>query len=147
MHIKDILSQANVVSLARPPEKSRLLQDLSKQAAAAVQLAPALVSGEIARREQLGSTGVGSGIAIPHARIEGVAKAFGVMARLERRIEFGAIDGAPVDIVFLLLLPTRSQGEQLTALACVTRQLRDQKVAAAIRAAKNVSEIYTAIAA
>jgi PTS system nitrogen regulatory IIA component len=69
------------------------------------------------------------------------------MARLERRIEFGAIDGAPVDIVFLLLLPTRSQGEQLTALACVTRQLRDQKVAAAIRAAKNVSEIYTAIAA
>ena len=147
MHIKDILSQANVVSLARPPEKDGLLQDLSKQAAAALQLPPALVSGEIARREQLGSTGVGSGIAIPHARIEGVTKAFGVMARLGRSIDFGAIDGAPVDIVFLLLLPTRSQGEQLTALACVTRQLRDHEVAAAIRAAKSVSEIYTAVAA
>jgi PTS system nitrogen regulatory IIA component len=145
MHITDVLAPTNVVSIARPPDKDELLRDLSKRAAAALRLAPTLVSDEIARREQLGSTGVGSGIAIPHARIAGVAKAFGVIARLEKSIDFAAIDGLPVDIVFVLLLPAQSQGEQLAALACVTRQLRDKNVATAIRAAGSVAEIYTAI--
>jgi PTS system nitrogen regulatory IIA component len=146
MHIKEILSPANVVSFSRPPDKDELLRQLSRQAGAALRLKPDLVSAAIVRREELGSTGMGEGIAIPHARLQGVAKAFGVLARLEKPIDFAAIDSLPVDIVFLLLLPATSSGEQLTALACVTRQLRNSKIADHIRTAADPAEIYQAIA-
>jgi PTS system nitrogen regulatory IIA component len=70
-----------------------------------------LVLGEILKREQLGCTGIGGGIAIPHARLQNLKKPFGSMARLRKPIDYDAIDGDPVDIVFLLLLPTDSGGE------------------------------------
>lgn len=75
------------------------------RAAASLKLDPKLIAGKILKREELGSTGVGGGIAIPHARIHGVKRPFGLLDRMRKPIEFDAIDGEPVDIVFLLLLP------------------------------------------
>ena len=142
MQISDFLSPANVLLGVRVANKDRLLRDLSNQAASACQLDPALVSGEIAKREQLGSTGLGEGIAIPHARLDGLSKPFGILARLANAIEFDAIDGQPIDLVFFLLLQTKAQSEQLPALASVARKLRNPEVASRLRGAADTSEAY-----
>jgi nitrogen PTS system EIIA component len=142
MQISDFLSPANVLPDVRATDKDRLLRDLSKWAASACQLDAALVSHEITKRERLGSTGMGEGIAIPHARFEGLSKPFGILARLRNPIDFASIDGKPVDIVFFLLLPAKAQGEQLTALASVARKLRDSEVASSLRGATDGSEVF-----
>jgi PTS system nitrogen regulatory IIA component len=95
----------------------------------------------------LGSTGTGGGIAIPHARLAGVARPFGMLVSLAKAIDFDAIDGRPVDIVCLLLLPTNSQGEQLNALACAARTLRDSDALRNIRHAGDDAALYRAAAA
>src|SRR6476660_8813303 len=102
--ISDFLSPDHVMIDIHAGEKSRLLEQLSTQAADDVGLAAQEVATEVAKREELGSTGVGSGVALPHARLQGKAP-FGLLARLRHGIQFDAIDGEPVDIVFLLLLP------------------------------------------
>jgi len=142
MQISDFLSPANVLPDVRATDKDRLLRDLSKWAASACQLDAALVSREIAKREQLGSTGMGDGIAIPHARIEGLSKPFGLLARLRKPIDFASIDGKPVDIVFFLLLPAKAQGEQLTALASVARKLRDSELISGLRGATGGADVF-----
>jgi PTS system nitrogen regulatory IIA component len=142
MQIADFLASDDVLCDVRAADKDRLLRDLTERAAKARHLEAAPLCDAIARREQLGSTGMGDGIAIPHARVAGLAKPFGVLARLRRPIDFAAIDGKPVDIVFLLLLPAAADGEQLTALASVARRLRDAEVAAHLRGARDGGEIF-----
>jgi nitrogen PTS system EIIA component len=95
------------------------------------------------RVETLGSTGVGSGIVVPHARLKDLAEFTGLFARLERPIDFAAIDGKPVDLVFLLLSPTWSNTQHVAALAAVSRRLRDRPVADAIRSTTSAPEIHT----
>jgi nitrogen PTS system EIIA component len=97
------------------------------------------------QREQLGSTGTGGGIALPHARLVGVDKPFGMLVRLAKPIDFDAIDGKPVDIAFLLLLPAGAQGEQLNALASVARKLRDAEVLRTVRGARDGNALYEAL--
>jgi nitrogen PTS system EIIA component len=125
MNIKEFLSPSDTLIDLRASDKTRLLQELARRAAAALGLAPERISAEILKREELGSTGTGGGVAIPHARIQGLNRSFGVLARLDEPIDFEAIDGRPVDLVFLLLLPANPVGEQLKALASVARKLRD----------------------
>jgi PTS system nitrogen regulatory IIA component len=96
----------------------------------------------LSKREELGSTGVGNGVAIPHARFNQIDRPFGMLFRLRQPIEFEALDGKPIDIVFLLLLPESAKGEQLSALACVARKLRNPAVAAALRKALNATETF-----
>ena len=145
MDIRAFLSQKNVIVDVRASDKAQLLKDLSARAALEVVLDPALVSAEILKREELGSTGLGSGVAIPHARIPGLGKPYSVLARLKRPLDFAAIDGEPVDLVFLLLLPGSPGGEQLNALAAIARQLRNPTVAAMLRRARDGGEAYNAI--
>ena len=133
MKINDFLSPAHVLLDVRASDKSRLLYQLSTQAAAEVGLDAADVSKQIAKREELGSTGVGNGVALPHARLKGLPSPFGLLARLRHGIDFEAIDDQPVDIVFLLLLPESANGEQLNALACVARVLRTPEILRRIR--------------
>lgn len=147
MNIANFLTQNDVMTEVRASDKDKLLKDLSTRAALEVGLDPALVSAEILKREELGSTGLGSGVAIPHARIPGLGKARGVLAQLNRAIDFAAIDEEPVDLVFLLLLPNSSTGEQLNALAAVARQLRRPTIAAMLRKARDGSEAYNAMLA
>ena len=103
------------------------------------------IVSELLKREGLGSTGMGNGVAIPHARFQKIEKPFGIIAKLKQPIDFDAIDGQPVDIVFILLLPTASEGEQLGALACVARKLRAADDLVLLRRAKNAPELYAAL--
>jgi len=146
MQIKEFLSRDDVLVDLRASDKDALLRDLAARAAALAGIDAETVATEIDKREQLGSTGMGGGIAIPHARLAGVAKPVGVLAKLRRAIDFAAIDGKPVDLVFLLLLPAASQGEQLTALAAVARRLRDPMTAESLRRAADPAEVYRLIA-
>jgi PTS system nitrogen regulatory IIA component len=145
MKISDLLSAANVMVDVRAAEKSQLLRDLAQVAASALQMPPELIATELNKREQLGSTGMGGGIAIPHARFADLAKPYGILARLRQPIDFDAIDGQRVDLVFVLLLPASPDGEQLGALACVARQLRLPSVVDRLRRLKQPAELYAAI--
>ena len=147
MDIKKFLSPADTHVDLRASDKRCLLQELTRQAASALDLAPERISAEILKREELGSTGTGGGVAIPHARIQGLSRPFGVFARLNKPIDFEAIDGRPVDLVFLLLLPAEPVGEQLKALASVARKLRDPAALRTLRAAAGTAELYAAIIA
>jgi PTS system nitrogen regulatory IIA component len=109
-------------------------------------LPPDHILAELSKREELGSTGVGNGIAIPHARFPEIDKAFGMLLRLRQPIDFDALDGKPIDLVFLLLLPESTKGEQLTALACVARKLRSPAVTAALRHAHDSAQILRLLA-
>ena len=145
MKISDFLSQTDVELDVRAGDKTRLLSQLSTQAAAELGLNADEVSAEIVKREELGSTGVGNGVALPHARLRGLRKPFGLFARLSHAIEFEAIDDQPVDLIFLLLLPDASDDEQLNSLACVARVLRDPRTLQRIRAAGDRGALFRAI--
>lgn len=143
--LADFLFPTDVTVDDDAPDKTRLLWSLSHRAAAAVAIDGITVANEILKREALGSTGMGRGIAIPHARIHGLKKPLGILARLKTGIDFEAIDGEPVDIVFLLLLPGTSDREQSNALASVSRKLRDPRVVGDIRRANDAAGLYRAM--
>ena len=146
MEIVEFLSPTEVIVNAGAPDKIRLLADLCCRAASALKLDPGRITADILKREDLGSTGVGGGIAIPHARLVDLKKPFGVLARLKSPIDFDAIDRQPVDIVFLLLLPTTAAGEQLNILALVARRLRDADVVRNARRAPDAAALFAAMA-
>lgn len=144
MKINDFLSPNDAMVETRVLDKVQLLGELSRRAAASLQLAPELVANAILKREELGSTGMGSGVAIPHARFRDLRKPFGLLARLRKPIDFEAVDGRPVDIVFLVVAP---ESDPLNALACVARKLRDPQVMADLRKAKDNAAVYAAVSA
>ena len=145
MKISDFLSQTEALLNVRASDKEKLLQALAHKAAAKLNLSEDDIVSELLKREALGSTGMGNGVAIPHARFQTIEKPFGIIAKLKQPIDFDAIDGQPVDIVFMLLLPTASEGEQLGALACVARKLRAADDLVLLRRAKNAPELYAAL--
>jgi nitrogen PTS system EIIA component len=146
MNIKTFLSPADVIIGVEARDKSTLLKSLSTRAADALALAADAVTNQIERRDELGSTGIGGGVCIPHARLREVKKPFGLLARLREPIDFEAIDGQPIDIIFLLLLPAAFQLEQLNALAAVARKLRDPEVLRKLREAPSATALYDAVA-
>jgi PTS system nitrogen regulatory IIA component len=145
MTISDFLSLPNVVVDIRAPDKRMLMRELAQKAATALDLRLDLIASALLKREELGSTGIGNGIAIPHARIEAVMKPFGIAAKLKLPIDFDAIDGQSVDLVFVLLLPAAPDCDQLGALAAVARKLRTPPALARMRQAKRSDELYAAI--
>ncbi|WP_336489472.1 PTS sugar transporter subunit IIA [Methylobacterium nigriterrae] len=145
MTIDEILAPADVVHGLRAANKKTLLKELANLSSLALGLYPGDVLGALARREDLGSTGVGDGVALPHARLEAVRQPFGLLARLREPIDFEAVDERPVDLVFLLLLPTGDGGDHLNALACVARRLRDPEIAAALRGARDATGLYSLV--
>jgi len=145
MKISDFLSPADVALDVRESDKTRLLQQLSSQAAAKVGLSANEVCTQIIKREELGSTGVGNGVALPHARLRELTTPFGLFARLRHGIDFEAIDSQPVNIVFLLLLPDGGGASQLNALASVARALRDPETLQRIRSAADRDSLFQAI--
>jgi nitrogen PTS system EIIA component len=142
MRIKNLLSASDVAIDVRLSDKPSMLSELARRAAVGVDLPADTIANEIEKRDALGSTGIGNGVSIPHARLREVKKPFGIFARLKSPIEFDAIDGQPVDLVFLLLLPAASQLDQLNALAAVARKLRDSEVLRKLRTAPSSTELY-----
>jgi PTS system nitrogen regulatory IIA component len=145
MKISDFLSPTNVMLDVKPANKGELLGLLSTRAAAGAGLDADEVVTHILKREELGSTGVGNGVALPHARLVGLKAPISLLVRLRRAIDFEAIDDRPVDIVFLLLLPESDNGEQFNALACAARALRDAEVLKQIRGAADPDALFRAI--
>lgn len=142
MDVADLLTAEHVIARLKAADKAKLLADLAHRAAAETGLPPTDIQQGLATREALGSTGVGVGVAIPHARFAGLGRFFGLFARLERRLDYDAIDGQPVDLVFLLLVPADAVTGHLQALACVSRRLRDPETAARLRKADDAAALH-----
>ena len=134
MDLIKILDNRAVRSFSGVPSKSRLLQLISEQASIVYGFDSKSVHDALADREKLGSTGVGRGIAIPHARMDQVTEVVGLFTRIADPIEFDSIDKQPVDLVFTLLAPANSGAEHLKALAMVSRTLRDEDICRKLRA-------------
>jgi nitrogen PTS system EIIA component len=144
MEIKGFLAPSQVVINRHPSDRIHLLDDLAHRAAVALELPHEVILSALLKREDLGSTGTGKGVALPHARLPGVSKPFAVLVRLNKAIDFDAIDDEPVDIACLLLLPTDSE-EGGHALACAARVLRDPEVLRNLRQATDHKEAYRAL--
>ncbi len=147
MKISDFLAAANVAAGVVAADKEKLLEELARKAGAALNVGPEHILSELRKREELGSTGTGGGVALPHARFAELDKPFGMLVRLKKSIDFDAVDGKPVDTVFLLLLPDAPAGKQLGALALIARKLRDPAAMAALRLARDGAEIYRTLTA
>ena len=125
MDISDFLQNDAVITL-RASSKKQLLQDLAKQAKVLTGLNDAKIFEVLLEREKLGSTGLGKGVAIPHGKLSGLSSLQGIFAKLDKPIDFDSVDNSPVDLVFLLLAPEQAGADHLTALARVSRYLRNQ---------------------
>ena len=143
MPMLEFLNPESVVSSLRVRDKKHVLQEL---AAHAVRHLPHLTERDVfetlLHRERLGSTGIGDGVAIPHGKLPGLDRLFGLVARLEKPVDFDALDGQPVDIAFLLLAPEGAGADHLKALAQVARLLREPGILERIRAARDASALY-----
>lgn len=137
MDVSDFLAEDQVIGDLRSTSKKALLQNLSGRLARSLSLNEADVFDALMARERLGSTGVGHGVAIPHARLDGLGKIAGLFARLATPIDFESIDEEPVDLVFLLLAPEDAGSDHLKALSRISRLLRDPNQCAKLRAADN----------
>lgn len=144
MEITDLIAPDRVIVDFKASSKSHLLAELARRAATATGLPQQQIDAALEARESLGSTGVGFGIAIPHARVATLECFFGLFARLDRPIDYDAIDGRPVDLVFLLLFPGNTR-EHLQALAAISRRLRDPEIASDLRSAKGAPETHKAL--
>lgn len=142
MDLADLITPSSVVAQLRAANKKQALQELAKRAAAMTGLAERTVYDVLSERERLGTTGIGMGIGIPHGRLPGLAKLYGIFARLERPIPFEAIDDQPVDLIFVLLAPETADADHLKALARVTRLLRDRAVCEKLRGTDNADALY-----
>jgi PTS system nitrogen regulatory IIA component len=116
-----------------PGGKRQLLQELSTIAGSKLGMPAETILAALQQRERLGTTGIGDGIAIPHAKLEGLAAMTGFLARLVKPIDFEALDGQPIDLVVLLLAPASEGTAHLKALARVARLLRDPQLCARLR--------------
>jgi PTS system nitrogen regulatory IIA component len=142
MNIADLMPAKNVLTHLRPASKDEFLRELSLLAPPDPGLTGETVLKALLAREALGSTGMGKGVAMPHASIKHLKKPFAAFVRLERPVAYGAVDEKPVDLVFLLLTPEGGSRENIAALAAMSRRLRDEKVVRAIRAARTAQGIY-----
>jgi PTS system nitrogen regulatory IIA component len=124
MHLSDFLDFDAIKTALSGGNKRSLLQQLANLAGNRLSLDSAAILASIAEREQLGSTGFGQGVAIPHGKIEGLARIYCLFVRLSEPIDYKAIDGKPVDLVFLLLSPPDAGAEHLKALAAISRVTR-----------------------
>lgn len=138
----DLLGPDAVLADMSAGSKRTLFAALGAAAARLWRLDGAAVAERLAEREKLGTTGFGGGIAVPHARIEGLGAVRGLFARLARPIEFGAVDELPVDLVFMLLSPADAGADHLKALAQVSRRLRDRALADKLRGAGSPDALY-----
>lgn len=142
MDLSKILSPSAIRPMLKVQSKKRLFQEMAEISAEALDLHASDVCRAIQEREDLGPTGVGHGVAIPHARLDMVNRVLGMFFRLETPIEFEAVDHKPVDLVFLLLAPKNASADHLKALARVSRTFRNEDTCAKLRSTNDASAIY-----
>jgi PTS system nitrogen regulatory IIA component len=145
-HFNDLLVTDAVATEVVVANKKQLFQKLGQMAHEVYGCTASAVVERLTERERLGSTGFGGGIAIPHAKLDGIDKVRGAVLLLAQPIPFDAIDAAPVDIVFMLLSPTDSGADHLKTLARVSRLLRNEAQLARIRGVRSASALYALLA-
>ena len=143
MELSQILRPEAVKAVSSVGSKKRLLQELGEISFASYGLKPVEVCTALQERETLGPTGVGNGIALPHARLDTIEEVRGVFVRLEKPIDFEAVDRQPVDLVFALLAPEDAGVEHLKALALVSRTMRNGDLCTKLRANSDPSTLHT----
>jgi PTS system nitrogen regulatory IIA component len=146
MPLADLVAPNAILPALKVNNKKQVLQELAARAAALSGQNERAIFDILTQREKLGSTAVGNGIAIPHGKMPALTRLFGLFARLERPVDFEALDNLPVDLVFLLLAPEGAGADHLKALARVARLLRDPAVAHKLRASRDAEAIYAVLA-
>lgn len=146
MNLADILPADAVFVRLKVETRKQLFKHLSAEAAERTGLSAGEIFSVIMAREQAGCTGMGGGVCVPHGRLKGLSRMIGLFATLEKPIDFGAADSAPVDLVFLLLTPEAENTGHLKAMAMISKLLRDRTVRAGVREAKDPQHIYKALA-
>lgn len=147
MTVSSLLTPESVVAGIKGNGKKQVLQELSSHLARISGLSDRAIFETLLQRERLGTTGVGQGIAIPHGRIAGLARLVGLFARLARPVDFEALDGEPVDLVFVLLAPEDAGADHLQALARVARLFRGPSVAQKLRQTEDPAALYAILTA
>ena len=143
MLVSKIINQNRVSYLTSVSSKKRLFQEIANVLAVECGLTVENIFNALKDREQLGPTGMGNGIAIPHAKVDGIEKISGMFIRLEKPIEFESMDRKKVDLIFTILAPPNSGVDHLKALAKVSRLLRDQNICSKLRSTKDISALFS----
>ena len=146
MPLTQLVAPNAIIPALKVNGKKQALQELAAKAAELSGQNERTIFETLLQREKLGSTGVGNGIAIPHGKLPKLNKLFGLFARLDRPVDFEALDGQAVDLVFLLLAPEGAGADHLKALARVARLLRDPDVARKLRESRDVEALYAVLA-
>lgn len=144
-HLAGLITPSAVIPRLRVADKKLLLEELSRRAAEITGESGRSILTLLVERERLGTSGVGAGVAIPFAKVPGLKGLYGLFARLDRPIDFDAIDDQPVDLVFLLLGPSGAGGEYLKALAGISRLLRDRRVCRKLRESGKAEALYAVL--
>ena len=147
MKLGSILAPGLVAGALKANSKKQLLQEISTLAERGTELDEREIYDALLQRERLGSTGIGSGLAIPHGRFNGLSRLCGVFARLERPIDYEAVDGIPVDLVFAILAPEDAGADHLQGLAKVARLLRNPQVVQSLRSTRDPAALYSILTA
>lgn len=142
MTLESIIDKQSVLAHVKAQNKKQLLGELSQTLAGIVAIDHRIIFETLLTREKLGSTGIGLGIAIPHGKVPTLGRVYGLFARLVTPIEFEAVDGQPVDLVFVLLAPEHAGADHLKALAKISRLLRDPAVVAKLRGTDEAESLY-----
>ncbi len=145
MKLSEIMSEKSIFLGLKSNSKRQLLQDMASKAAEITGINERTIFDTVLERENLGSTGFGEGTALPHGRFEGLDKVYGFFAKLSSPVDFEAIDGKPVDLVFMLLSPEDNGADHLTALAQASRLLKDENIRSKLRQMNSSQEIKALI--
>ena len=145
MELSELMSPEAVLPHLKASSKKQILQELAAAAAQITGLHERTIFDVLLERERLGTTGVGSGIAIPHGKITELDRLYGLFARLDEPVDFDAVDDEPVDLIFLLLAPESAGADHLKALARVSRLLRDKTVREKLRETGSADELYSVL--
>lgn len=142
MTLDAIIDKQSVLASLKAQNKKQLLVELSQAMANRVAIDHRLIFETLLKREKLGSTGIGQGIAIPHGKVATLNRVYGLFARLSTPVDFDSVDGQPVDLVFVLLAPEHAGADHLKALAKISRLLRDSSVVAKLRGTSEPEGLY-----
>ncbi len=146
MTLTDLITRDAIIPSLKAVSKKQALQELSEVAARQCGLPAREIFDALIQRERLGSTGIGNGIAIPHGKLAKVERIFGVFARVDKPIDFEALDSEPVDLILLLIAPESAGADHLKALARAARLLRSQSTTAKLRATRDAGMLFALLA-
>lgn len=143
MNLADIILPEHTFIGVSAATKWRALQAMAEKASKAFAIEEQPIIRALESRESLGSTGIGNGIAVPHAAIPGMTSPRGLLVRFAQPLDFEAIDDVPTDIAFMLLFGENNRGEYLNVLAAIARRLQSEGVLASMRKAHSADELYS----